>query len=61
MGDAAVQIDLVGLLGLHEQFFRTVTFLGWEDLVGFGCGDGEWAGYGEEFVFFDEAGDVLDL
>jgi hypothetical protein len=41
VNDTAVKIDLVWLLGLHEDDFGLVTFLGGEDLVCF-CGrDGQ--------------------
>ena len=59
MHDAAIQRDLVGLLGLHENLLGGVALGGWEDLVGFGGGDGEGAGYGGELGFFDEPGRVL--
>ena len=34
MRDAAVEVDLVGLLDVLEDDLRLVSLLGWEDLVG---------------------------
>lgn len=54
MHDSAVQVDLIWLLGLDEEFLGSMAFLGGEDVVGFGCGNREWTGDCEELVFFDE-------
>lgn len=59
MHDAAVQVNLIGLLSLGEDLLGAVALLGWEDGVCFGGGDGERALDGAEFVFFDEAGGLL--
>lgn len=56
MDGTAVEVDLVGELGVFEDYLGFVTFLGREDFVGFGGGDGEGAGYGGEFFFVDETG-----
>lgn len=63
MDGAAVQVNLVGLARLLEDFFRLVAQLGGEDLVGLGSGDGPGAGDGGEFLLVDEGrvGDETDL
>ena len=55
MDNTAVKVNLVWLLGLHEDGFRLVALLGWEDLVGFSGCDGEGAIDGGELRFFDES------
>ena len=57
MHNSTIQVNLVWLLGLNQDFFGLVTLLGGEDLVGFGGGDGEGSFDGAEFGFFDEAGE----
>ena len=52
---AREEVDLIGLLCLKEDYLALVAFLGGEDLVCFCRGDGEGAGDGGEFGFFDEA------
>jgi hypothetical protein len=49
------EVDLIGLLCFNEDCLALVAFLGGEDLVCFCGGDGEGAGDGGEFGFFDEA------
>jgi hypothetical protein len=49
------KVDLIRLLCLNEDYLALVAFLGREDLVCFCGGDGEGAGDGGEFGFFDEA------
>jgi hypothetical protein len=46
---------LIRLFCLDEDCLALVAFLGGEDLICFCSGDGEGAGDGGEFGFFDEA------
>jgi hypothetical protein len=52
---AREEVDLIRLFCLNEDCLGLVAFLGGEDLVCFCGGDGEGAGDGGEFGFFDEA------
>ena len=63
MNHSAVQIDLVGLLGLNEDSLRLVALLSWENLVCFCGSDGERSSDGSELGFLDERGvsDVSDI
>jgi hypothetical protein len=52
--NTAIQINLVWLFSFNQNSLRLVTFLGGENLVGLGGGDGEWSFDGAEFVFLDK-------
>ena len=54
MHNTAEQVDLVGLLGLDENFFGLVTLLRGEDGVCFRGGDGEGACDCGELSLLDE-------
>lgn len=55
MHHAREEVYLIRLLCFNKDCFGFVAFLGGEDLVCFCGGDGEGAGDGGEFGFFDEA------
>ena len=51
-----VQVNLVRQARILEDSFRLVTFLGGEDLIGLGGGDGEWTFHVFELGSIDEGG-----
>jgi hypothetical protein len=53
--NAAEEIDLVWLLGFHEDGFWLVTFFCGEDLIGFGGCDRKGSSDGGKLGFFDES------
>ena len=55
MGNFGKEVDLMWLFGLDEYCLGLLAFLDGEDLVYFCRGDGEGAGDGGEFGFFNEA------
>jgi hypothetical protein len=59
MDDTTVKVDLVGLLGFDQNFFRLVTLLGGEDLVGLGGRDGERSFDSSELVFLNESAQMM--
>lgn len=54
--NARVQVDLEGLAGLDEDLLRLVALLSRENGVSLGCGNGQRAGQGSEFILLDVGG-----